>query len=143
MLEQQRAGGQSRIVFILVWAASVLAALGIGLAGLTKFVAPGHWHQLFIGWGYPRWFSLLVGAVEIAGGVVLLIPRLAFYGALVLAAVMLGAIGTLLIHPTAQFGIAMPIVYLILLIVIATARVRMRASPPVNISSKVDSTDTR
>lgn len=115
-------------MIILVWAASVLVALGIGLAGITKFVGPGRWQVLFRSWGYPQWFSLFVGALEIAGAIALLIPRLTLYGSLVLGVVMLGALGTLVIHPTAQFGITRPVIYLILLIAIATARVRMRAS---------------
>lgn len=127
-MQQQREGGQRRALIILVWAASVVVALGIGLAGIAKFVGPGHWQELFRSWGYPQWFSLVVGALEIAGGIALLIPRLALYGALVLGAVMLGAMGTLLIHPTAHFGITMPTIYLILIIAIATMRLRMRTS---------------
>jgi putative oxidoreductase len=127
-MEQNEARGQSRTAIILVWAASVLVALGIGLAGIAKFVGPGGWQELFRSWGYPQWFLLFVGALEIAGAIALLIPRLALYGALVLGVVMLGALGTLLIHPTAQFGITRPVIYLILLIAITTARVRMRTS---------------
>jgi uncharacterized membrane protein YphA (DoxX/SURF4 family) len=125
---QQQAGGQGRIVVITVWAATVLVSLGIGLAGIAKF-AGTRWQALFAGWGYPQWFSLVVGAFEIAGGIALLIPRFSLYGVLVLGIVMLGAIGTLLRHPTPHFSIVMPAFYLALLIAIATARVRTRTSP--------------
>ena len=42
-------------------------------------------------WGYPIWFVFVVGAIEVAGAGLLLIPALRFYGALLLAADMLGA----------------------------------------------------
>jgi uncharacterized membrane protein YphA (DoxX/SURF4 family) len=116
---------QRRIVFALGWAARILVAVGIGLAGITKFVAPAHWLELFTGWGLPQWFLPVVGHIEIVGGVALLIPRLSFYGALLLGGVMIGAIGTLLIHPTPNFGLTLPAVYIVLLIAIATTRVRM------------------
>jgi putative oxidoreductase len=109
---------------LTIWGASIIAALGIGLAGITKFVAPAHWQELFTGWGLPQWFLPVVGAIEIAGGVALLVPRLSLYGVLLLGSVMIGAIGTLLIHPTPHFGIMLPAVYILLLIAIAICRVR-------------------
>ena len=127
--QQQRAGKKRRSLFVLTWIASILAALGIGLAGITKFAAAAHWQELFAGWGFPQWFLPVVGALEIAGAVALLIPRLSLYGALVLGSVMIGAIGTLLIYPTAHFPVMLPMSYIILLTGISIARVRMRTEP--------------
>ena len=126
MPQQSHGVGQGRAVKILIWIASIVVALGIGLAGVAKFASPARWQQLFLEWGYPGWFLLVVGTLEIAGGVSILIPRVAVYGALVLGTIMLGAIGTLLIHPTAHFPIMLPAIYVILLVAIATARVRAR-----------------
>jgi uncharacterized membrane protein YphA (DoxX/SURF4 family) len=123
LLQQQRAG-KKRSLFVLTWLASILAALGIGLAGITKFAAAAHWRDLFAAWGFPQWFLPVVGALEIAGAVALLIPRLSLYGTLVLGNLMIGAIGTLLIYPTAHFPVMLPVSYTILLIGISIARVR-------------------
>ena len=127
--QQQRAGKKRRSLFVLTWVASILAALGIGLAGITKFVAAAHWRDLFAAWGFPQWFLPVVGALEIAGAVALLIPRLSLYGALVLGSVMIGAIGTLLIYPTPHFPVMLPMSYIVLLIGISIARVRGRTEP--------------
>jgi uncharacterized membrane protein YphA (DoxX/SURF4 family) len=117
---------QRRIGFVLIWAASIITALGIGLAGIAKFAAPGRWQELFVDWGFPLWFLPVAGAIEVAGAVALLIPRVSLYGAFLLGAVMIGAIVTLAMHPTPQFPLTLPAVYIVLLIAIATARVRMR-----------------
>jgi uncharacterized membrane protein YphA (DoxX/SURF4 family) len=120
---------QRRIGIVLIWAASIITALGIGLAGVAKFAAPGRWQELFAAWGFPQWFLPVAGAIEVAGAVALLIPRLSLYGVLLLGGVMIGAIVTLLIHPTPHFPLTLPGVYIVLLITITTARVRMRTDP--------------
>ena len=45
-------------------------------------------------WHYPDWFRILIGVVEMASAVLVLIPRAAFVGGLLIAAVMLGGMGT-------------------------------------------------
>lgn len=67
--------------------------------GYLKFDPEGFWGPAFLErWGYPVWFLYLIGALELAGGLAILVPRTASYGALVLATVMLGALVTRLIH---------------------------------------------
>ena len=44
--------------------------------------------------GVGRWFLYLTGALEVAGAILLLIPRTSGLGALMLAGVMVGAIVT-------------------------------------------------
>ena len=62
--------------------------------GWVKFDPAGFWTAAFVRWGYPPWFRILIGCLEVAGGVCLLVPWVASYGALVLIVVMLGAWGT-------------------------------------------------
>ncbi len=50
----------------------------------------------FASWGYPRWFHILIGAVEAGAAVALLKGTTRFYGAVTISVVMLGAIFTLL-----------------------------------------------
>ncbi len=59
--------------------------------GWGKFDPAGFWTPAFERWGYPAWLRLLVGFTETAGGVMLIVPWFASYGATGLAVVMLGA----------------------------------------------------
>lgn len=66
--------------------------------GYLKFDPEGFWGPAFERWGYPVWFLFFIGVLEFGGGLAILVPRIAPYGALVLAVVMLGALVTRLIH---------------------------------------------
>ena len=76
-----------------------VAACGLGLylgwmyvhQGWIKFDPHGFWAAPFERWGYPPWLRILVGCIEVAGGVSLIVPWLASYGAMGLLAVMTGA----------------------------------------------------
>jgi len=53
-----------------------------------------HIHELaaqFERWGYPVWLRLAVGAIETAGGALLVIPWVATWAGLAVATVMVGA----------------------------------------------------
>lgn len=65
------------------------------MAGGSKFVGMQPlWAQNFILWGYPAWFLYLVGAVELIGAVLLLVPSIAILGSVALATIMFGAFWT-------------------------------------------------
>jgi hypothetical protein len=73
--------------------------LGLGLTGVHLWgglerVALAGLGPAWIG-GYPLWLIVLVGVVEIVGGLALLVPKAASYGALVLSVVAGGRIGAL------------------------------------------------
>ena len=128
---EQATSGKSRIVNAGLWVLTVVIALGMGLAGVTKFLQAARWEALFVGWGYPVWFSAVTGVLEIAGAVLLLIPRFTLYGGLLLSAVMLGAAITLVTHPGGSLGGGgAPLVYLILLLILGFARWRERSERP-------------
>jgi uncharacterized membrane protein YphA (DoxX/SURF4 family) len=111
-------GGLVRTV--LVWTATVLLAALFILAGVMKFVSPEAAKQ-FAEIGYPYWFCILIGVIEVAGALALLVPRTSFYGAVALGVVMVGAVLTLLLHgPAAQAVV--PLVFLALLAALAYAR---------------------
>lgn len=117
---------------VALWAVTVATALGIGSAGLSKLLTTGEWDRLFQAWGYPLWFMVTIGCVEVMGAAALLVRRFAAAAALVLAAVMLGAAGTLIAHPGSHFfrgrqapmSPATPLVWVVLLSVIGIARWR-------------------
>jgi len=83
---------------IVLWSASLFLALVCLRSGLQKVTGNVFWARDFQRWGYPGWFRVMVGAAELASFALLLIPRLAAYGAALFAAVMLGAIYTHAAH---------------------------------------------
>lgn len=74
-----------------------LALIFAGFGG-AKLLALPFEVEAFARWGYSPTFMTITGALEVAGAVGLLIPRLSALAATCLAALMLGAIATHLIH---------------------------------------------
>ena len=100
----------------------LLAVLMVG-PGSQKFTSPT-WERMFRQWGYPDGFYLVIGAVEVAGGIGLLIPKFASASAIVLAVVMAGAAATQIFRG-GRDGVG-EIVFMSLLLVIAALRWRDR-----------------
>jgi uncharacterized membrane protein YphA (DoxX/SURF4 family) len=48
----------------------------------------------FVAWGYPPWFSVVIGACELVAAVLLTLPRRRFLGAVILVAILTGAVTT-------------------------------------------------
>ena len=64
----------------------------------------------FVNWGYPAWFSVVIGACELVAAVLLTLPRRRFLGAVMLVALMTGAVTTHIVdHNTLADSIAAPI----------------------------------
>ena len=80
-----------------IWILQILLGVLCLLAGTSKFADPG-WVRRFAEWGYPAGFYVVVGILEVIGGLLIFVPRVASYGSLLIAAVMLGAITTHLTH---------------------------------------------
>lgn len=86
---------------IVLWIVAVFLALVCLRSGLMKM--PGmsgevFWIRDFQRWGYPDWLRVVVGVAELISAALLLIPRLAGYGAIIFGIVMLGAIFTHATH---------------------------------------------
>ena len=73
--------------------AMFLAAIYLGF-GFSSILGQENVRQAFFSWGYPDWFRMLVGFLEIVAGGCLLIPPAAPAAAGVLMVLMLGAMGT-------------------------------------------------
>lgn len=106
----------------------VLEVLAMGKAGLSKFENMDGWFYWFIRFGYPARFALVVGAVEFIGAGLLLIPRLASYSAMVLEAVMIGALQAVITTNT-DLGWGAPVLHMAFLAVIGTVRWKWRWRP--------------
>lgn len=74
--------------------AAALLVLVFLLSGGTKLAGSQMHIDNFLRWGYPDWFRLVVGTVEVVAAVLLLLPRAAPYAAAALTVVMFGAVGT-------------------------------------------------
>jgi putative oxidoreductase len=80
---------------ILLWVVQVLLAALFAFAGLNKlFGLQQEVVDQFTRIGAGQWFRYLTGALELAGAIGLLIPRLSGLAALGLAGVMVGAVLT-------------------------------------------------
>jgi uncharacterized membrane protein YphA (DoxX/SURF4 family) len=86
---------------IALWLCQAWLALMFFFAGSRKFTG-SMWARMFERWGYPDHFYLLVGAVEVACAVALLVPRTASFAALTLIVIMMGAGLTHLMHGEQQ-----------------------------------------
>lgn len=83
---------RSRRTFLwLIWLARI-ALSGVFLAaGTAKLVGVEPLVELFDQIGLGQWFRYLTGALEIAGAVLLLVPRFGVVGGALLSAIMVGA----------------------------------------------------
>ena len=113
------------------WILTLLLAAAMVGPGVQKFTRPT-WQRMFRTWGYPDGFYLVIGAIEVIGGIGLLIPRIASYCAITLSIVMLGASATQVLRG-GRNGVG-EIVLALLLAAIAWIRWRdrLRAAPPAN-----------
>jgi len=105
----------------IVWGVRMLLALAFGAAGAAKLAGVPPMIQVFDAIGAGQWFRYVTGAVEIIGAVLILIPATGFFGALLLAATMIGAVAT---HLVLIGGSPMPAVVLGLLSTFVAWRLR-------------------
>jgi uncharacterized membrane protein YphA (DoxX/SURF4 family) len=77
---------------------SILLALVFAASGVAKLVSLPFEVEAFARWGYPPAFMYLTGVLELAGAVGLLLRPLAALAAFCLAGLMLGALGTHVLH---------------------------------------------
>jgi putative oxidoreductase len=109
----------------LLWIVTVLEAAMMGLAGSSKFTGASFWTSSFESWGYPASFAFVIGAVEVAGALLLLAPRLATYAATLLTVIMIGALTTVVVHHS-DLGIWAPIANMVALTIIGVGRWKWR-----------------
>jgi putative oxidoreductase len=105
---------------IALWVLQVLVALGMLMAGSFKLAGAEPMVQIFEALGLGQWFRYLTGGLEVAGAVLLLVPRLSGLGALLLSCVMAGAV---VAHLVKLGGSPVPaLVFLAMLVAIVWGR---------------------
>ena len=78
----------------VLWALTIGSAAMFLMAGISKLAGVPMMVQMFGVIGAGQWFRYVTGAIEVSGAVLLLIPAVATYAGLALAATMVGAIIT-------------------------------------------------
>ena len=84
----------ARATNLALWLLQAVLALQFAGGGLLKLAGAPEMMDLFATVGAGQWLRYLVGALELAGAVGLLVPRLSGLAALGLAGLMLGATAT-------------------------------------------------
>jgi hypothetical protein len=83
------------IASIETFLATIVAVL-FAVAGVVNLAGPGAVKRDFARWGYPAWFRLLCGALELCGAALLLGQPTRVLGLTLTGAIMIGALFTLL-----------------------------------------------
>jgi putative oxidoreductase len=110
---------------VALWIVQILAAAAFVAIGVAKFGSP-EWARNFARWGYPDGFYMVIGALEIAGGLLLLLPKVTSYAATLLGVILVAAAATLALH---HQPISPPTAWLVVMILLGVAR-RRRAWRP-------------
>ena len=82
---------RGRALGVTLWVLQVLLTLQFAMAGLAKVFGDPAMVEMFATIGIGQWFRYVVGGLEIAGAVGVLIPRLSGLAALGLVFLMVGA----------------------------------------------------
>ena len=82
------------VIDVLLWVFALFLAWIFVRQGIAKFSDTSGWAKAFRVWHFPVWFRILIGTAETAAALLLLTRRTALAGAIIIIAVMLGAMGT-------------------------------------------------
>ncbi len=124
---------KARIIGVLktigIWVLTVPVALVFVMIGTAKLSGSAPWPNYFDAWGYAAWFRMLIGVLQMGSGLLLLVPKLAAYGAGIGVAVMTGAVFTELTNEIG-FGVRTPAIYTIVLLALFMIRRSRRLRLP-------------
>ena len=87
-----RSAATGRPLNILLWCIQALLALEFVIVSSAKLMGMQEMVQLFTAVGLGQWFRYVTGILELAGAVLIVVPRTMGIGAALLATTMLGAI---------------------------------------------------
>jgi putative oxidoreductase len=83
-----------KVMNVALWILQIAAAAMFLMVGYLKLSGSEQLVGLYQAIGIGQWFRYLTGTLEVAGAILLLIPRTSGLGALLLAGVMVGAVIT-------------------------------------------------
>ena len=86
------------IEHLISWMLAIILFWFFAINGYPKISGADPVAHQFESWGYTEGFAFFIGCVEVFGAVLVLIPRTAFWGALLLLFILLGAMYTHIIY---------------------------------------------
>jgi putative oxidoreductase len=95
-------------------------------AGWDKFDPESGWARAFTAWGYPTWFRIVVGAMEIVAALLLLVPSTAAYGAAIILLVMFGGMGTHVFIEHRASRVTSELLHLVVALIVVAGRWQVR-----------------
>ena len=101
------------------WLPRVAVAFLFFFIGVSKLRAQSNWIKTFEQIGFGQWFRYLTGAVQIAGAITVLVPRLFLVGIAMLACTMVGAMVAWIFFLGVPFNAVFPGALLLALLVVA------------------------
>jgi putative oxidoreductase len=107
---------------ILVWTLTVFLGVMFIFAGVAKIFNNPVMVQEFVQVGLGQWFRYFTGIMEMSGAIGLLIPRVRFWAALQIAAVMVGA--TIANLTVLHMPVAAPLTAVLLVLALTLAWLR-------------------
>src|SRR5438034_7278250 len=87
-------GSTVKIINVVLWVLQIAAAGMFLNVGFLKLSGNAQLVGLFEAIGVGQWFRYLTGTLEVAGAILLLLPRTSGLGSLMLVGVMAGAVMT-------------------------------------------------
>ncbi len=73
---------------------SIMLAVVYLIVGIAQIAGVAGIAESFARWGYPAWFRIVIGVLELAGAAILLLPKASALAAVGLAVLMAGAMYT-------------------------------------------------
>jgi putative oxidoreductase len=108
----------SRFDVLKTWFLRAVVALFFVCVGTSKFAAHSQWVRIFQLIGFGQWFRYLTGTLQVAGGLLVLIPRTFVFGILILACTMAGAMAAWMFFLGSPFTAVIPGVLLVGLVLV-------------------------
>jgi putative oxidoreductase len=114
---------RSRAAHRALWVLQILMGVFFIVASAApKFAGEAYAVQIFTEIGAGQWFRYLIGAIELAGGIGLMVPRLAGPAAVGLMGLMIGAGYTQAVVLDAPVMVTTPAILFVLAAVVAWGR---------------------
>jgi uncharacterized membrane protein YphA (DoxX/SURF4 family) len=114
---------------VFLWALALMLIMVFARAGWNKFDASSGWAKAFAFWGYPVWFRVLIGVLEIVAVVLLVWPRTAAYGAAIIILVMAGGMGTHVFVEHRPSRVTSELLHFVFASIVLAGRWRTRITP--------------
>lgn len=105
------------------WVLRIAAAAVFLAVGVSKLESDPFWVRMFAQIGVGDWFRYLTGVLQVMGGLLFLIPRMAWIAAVLAGGTMAGAVVVhLFVLDTGVGGALIPFVLLMFVVVLALRR---------------------